>query len=147
MWADGISILPTHLARVDQLTWSVGGCCHFSVRPSTLWRELTMAATPAARAAATSALEHLLKDKVKPAEKILRSTLLQPEATLTLPARTCLLNDLALCALHDNRPGDAVDPMRHALALLPPLLRLWLLALQRPWLHVGAGRKEWGTAG
>ena len=79
-----------------------------------------MAATPAARAAATSALEHLLQDKVKPAEKILRSTLLQPEATLTLPARTCLLNDLALCALHDNRPGDAVDPMRHALALLPP---------------------------
>ena len=71
------------------------------------------------RALAIAARQHLLDDRPTAAAKLLRGGLTSPSQPLTPAARAALLNDLALCALHDGRPSDAIDPLRHALALLP----------------------------
>ena len=70
-------------------------------------------------AEATAALDLLCTaDAVEPAEAVLRDGLTR---SLPLPAvgRACLLNDLALCHLHDGRAAEAAGPLRHALAVLP----------------------------
>ena len=58
-----------------------------------------------AAAEAKEALQLLLADRVVEAEALLRDGLTQP---VLLPAvvRACLLNGLALAALHDDRPAD-----------------------------------------
>ena len=67
---------------------------------------------------ASEALALLLDDRVAAAEHTLRRAL-----TASPPpppaVRACLLSDLALCALHDSRPSEAVEALRHALAVLP----------------------------
>ena len=60
----------------------------------------------------------LLKDRVPEAEALLRDGL-TGRAPLSAAERSCLLNDYALCAMHDDRPADAATSLRHALDVLP----------------------------
>lgn len=77
-----------------------------------------MEALQAAVESGKQALSLLLEGKVEEAEAALRTTLVlsnPPPDT----ACACLLSDLGLCALHNGRPSEAAEALRHALALFP----------------------------
>ena len=100
-------------------------------RPASLDDPRTLCAT-----VTRAALAHLLADRIVPAEALLRDALTQ-RAIPPASARACVLNGLALCALHDARPADAARHLRHALATLPPAPDESELSLASP------GRESW----
>ena len=53
------------------------------------------------------------------AEAILRAGLTGGAPVISGAARACLLNNLALCALHEGRPAEAPAFLRYAADLLP----------------------------
>ena len=90
-----------------------------------------------ANAVSVKAREFLLGDHAESAETLLRDGLTNG-MPLTDTPRACLLCNLAICAMHSGRPADAIVPLRHALALLPPVpasatAGAWLVASE-PWV-------------